>query len=222
MMRDVKRTKTFMRIIAAAMIFATACFAFTPARAEGPAKGVVELFTSQGCAYCPPADAALGEVITHGGFVALAWHVDYWDQGGWKDTFSSHAATERQQRYASRVGGGIYTPEFVMNGGSGSAGASAASSILPVSVSVSDGKAKIGAGDGDADVFLVSFFAPTKVAIARGENAGHEITYRHAVSGMRKLGTWNGEAMTLPAGGGNCAVILQRPDQGEIIGAALC
>jgi hypothetical protein len=205
-----------------AMLFFTA-LSVSPALAGGPAKGVVELFTSQGCSSCPPADAALGNIIDRGGFITLAWHVDYWDQLGWKDTFSSPAATARQERYASRIGGGSYTPEFIVNGARGSSSSSVVGGGgLPVSVNVSGGQAHIGAGGGKANVFLVSYSGAQTVPIGRGENAGRSVTYRHVVTGLRNIGEWNGQALTVSAGDGNCAVIVQRPGQGEIIGAAMC
>jgi hypothetical protein len=210
-----------MRLTFATLVFTA--LSFLPAHADGPAQGVVELFTSQGCSSCPPADAAFSGIINGGNYVTLAWHVDYWDRLGWKDTFSSPASTARQDRYASHIGGGSYTPEFVVNG---SRGASSSSVVggggLPVSVSISGGQAKIGAGSGNANVYLVTYSGAQNVPIARGENAGRNITYRHVVTGLRSVGTWHGDAMTISAGSGNCAVIVQRPGQGEIIGAANC
>ncbi len=211
-----------MRLIIATALTAIA-LASAPARAGGPATGVVELFTSQGCSSCPPADATLSKVIDQGGFVALAWHVDYWDYLGWRDTFSSPAATARQADYAAHIGDGSYTPEFVVNGTKGSSNSGViASSSLPVSVSVSGGEAHVGAGQGTANVYLVNFEQSATVPIARGENAGHSITYRHIVTSMKSLGEWDGAALTLPASSGNCAIIVQRPGQGEILGAANC
>jgi hypothetical protein len=194
-----------------------------PAQAGGPAKSVVELFTSQGCSSCPPADAALSTAMDGGGLVALSWHVDYWDYLGWRDTFSSAAATARQARYAARIGGGSYTPEFVVNGARGASNSGIiASGGLSVSVNVSGGEAHIGGGAGTATAYLVSYTPSATVPIARGENAGHSVTYRNIVTGIKSLGEWNGAALTLPAATGHCAVILQRPGQGDIIGAAYC
>ncbi len=211
-----------MRIALTTLLFTT--LALVPAQAGGPAKGVVELFTSQGCSSCPPADAALGNLTNQGGMVTLAWHVDYWDYLGWKDTFSSASATARQAAYARHIGGGSYTPEFVVNGAEGSSSSGIArGGGLPVSVSVEGGKVKVAGGSGEANVFLVSYSASETVPIQRGENAGRSVTYRHVVTGMRKLASWSGAPLSLDAGaGGSCAVILQRPGQGEIIGAANC
>ena len=212
-----------MRLTAITLALIASTLALTPAQAGGPAKGVVELFTSQGCSDCPPADAALGSIIERGGMIALAWHVDYWDHP-WKDTFSTPAATARQERYASHISGGSYTPEFVVNGTRGSSSSSIVSSSgLPVAVRVEGGKVKVASGSGSANVILVSYSGSQVVPIARGENAGRNVTYRHVVTSLRNLGSWNGAALNLNVGGGgNCAVILQRPGQGEIIGAAMC
>ena len=87
---------------------------------------------------------------------------------------------------------------------------------------MSGGEAHIAAGAGDANVYLVSFTPSATVPIARGENAGRSVTYRNIVTGVKNIGEWNGAALTLPAGSGSCAVIVQRPGQGEIIGAAYC
>jgi hypothetical protein len=210
-----------MRIALASL--ALAVFALSPAQAGGPAKGVVELFTSQGCSSCPPADAAFSSIINRGGYITLAWHVDYWDRLGWKDTFSSPASTARQARYAARIGGGSYTPEFVVNGKRGSSSSDIVSGGgMPVAVNISGGKAKIGSGSGKANIVLVNYSGSQTVPITRGENTGRSITYRHVVTSLRNIGQWDGNAITVSAGGGNCAILLQRPGQGEIIGAAMC
>ena len=212
-----------MRFTVTALTLLASTLALAPAQAGGPAKGVVELFTSQGCSSCPPADATLGNIIDRGGVIALAWHVDYWDSLGWKDTFSSATATARQATYAAHIGGGSYTPEFVVNGSRGSSSNSGVGGGLPVAVHVDGGSVKVASGSGEANVFLVNFNGSQTVPIGRGENAGRSVTYRHVVTGMRKLASWNGSALSLSAGGGgNCAVIVQRPGQGEIIGAAMC
>jgi hypothetical protein len=213
-----------MRLAPALISLALVAASALPAHAGGPARGVVELFTSQGCSSCPPADAAFDRIVDRGGLIALSWHVDYWDYLSWKDTFSSPAATARQRAYARRIGGGSYTPEFVVNGNTGSSSSSIArSGGLPVRVSVNGGRVSVGQGDGRAELYLVTYRGTASVPIARGENAGRTVTYRHIVTGLRKLASWNGSAIDLSLGaGGGCAVILQRPGQGKIIGAAMC
>ncbi len=222
------RLKTYIGLVIAAMA--------SPATnaSAGEVRGVVELFTSQGCSSCPPADRAF-QAATGGNILGLAWHVDYWDYLGWRDTFSSAQATARQRAYAGNGAGGVYTPEIVINGKaalaqsrSSSAIAGAAGGGLPVRVSIrSTGKGLVveaGEGKGRAKLVLVTFHASRTVAIQRGENAGASVTYRHPVISARTIGSWNGKAITqnLPAGAcraGGCAILLQRGGAGEILGA---
>lgn len=133
-----------------------------PANA-GEVKGVVELFTSQGCSDCPPADKILGEFINRNGVIGLAWHVDYWDYLGWKDTFSSKSFTTRQRSYSQTLGtNSVFTPEIIVNGktvadnGNFNSSISSALTGLPVTVDakVSAGKINISvsAGAGSANL----------------------------------------------------------------------
>ena len=232
-----------MRRFILAAVAASAIFSPNHARA-GDVRGVVELFTSQGCSSCPPADEVLGEVSDKGGVLTLALHVDYWDRLGWKDTFSSKAYTQRQRGYAAGFNTNtIYTPQFVINGlaepGIGSSGGieSTISDLgsrgfgldVPVSAKISGDKVVVtaGSGKGAANIVLVSYIKSKDVAIERGENAGRTITYRNAVTSIRTVGKWNGENLTLevpkPDGSG-IAILLQRDNAaggpGAIIGAA--
>lgn len=102
-------------------LLASVCAALAPGAAEAAKPvAVVELFTSEGCSSCPPADALLTKLIREheaaGDLVALSFHVDYWDRLGWKDPWSTAAATARQQWYANRLGSSLYTPQMVLNG----------------------------------------------------------------------------------------------------------
>lgn len=214
-----------MRAISVLVALLTTVTFASPAHA-GQVRAVVELFTSQGCSSCPPADRAFGSVTTQGGVLGLAWHVDYWDYLGWKDTFSLAQATSRQAAY----GKGSYTPEIIVNGsqvisqsGSASAISSALGSALPVNLSISGGKVNVGAGTGNASLVLVKFYRSKTVAIKRGENAGKNVTYHHPVIGSKRIGSWNGKATSVDLGGEcgggiGCAVLLQQ-GVGRILGA---
>jgi hypothetical protein len=229
-------------VLAAAV--AAAAFVSPPAEA-GDVKGVVELFTSQGCSSCPPADKVFGDVIDQNGVIGLAWHVDYWDYLGWKDTFSSAAATERQRAYARGIGErGVYTPQIIVNGGTVAQNLSFRQSIdsalsgsLPVSLDakVSDGSLIVtaGAGEGSANIVLVTYRDSQNVPIERGENAGTTVNYRHAVQGVQTIGMWKGKSLTVelpgseyaPKKGQGCAILLQKVSSGgapgSILGAAI-
>ncbi len=209
-------------------VLASSAIFISPASA-GNVRGVVEIFTSQGCSSCPPADRAFAAVTSQNGVLGLAWHVDYWDRLGWRDTFSSAQATSRQAAY----GKGSYTPEVIVNGNtvisnssSSAAIASAVGGSLPVSVNISSGgKINIGAGSGRANVVLVKFIRSKTVAIGRGENAGKSVTYRHPVVSSRSIGSWNGKAQSLVVGAGECSggvgcAVLVQVGIGRILGAA--
>ncbi|NEU12905.1 DUF1223 domain-containing protein [Methylobacterium sp. BTF04] len=198
---------------------------------------VVELFTSQGCSSCPPAEALLGEYAGRADVLPLGFHVTYWDDLGWKDTFSFEGATERQSTYASRLGAGNFTPQMVIDGQTsvvGSRRGEAASAIAraaahgagstDVAITRRGGQVnvKVGSGSGSARVLLVGFDRRHQTAIPRGENSGRTVAQANVVRSIRSLGTWNGSALQLseaaPAGE-DAAVILQQAD-GRIVGAA--
>lgn len=204
---------------------------------ETPA-GVVELFTSQGCNSCPPADRLFTELAGKDDVVALAYHVDYWDYLGWHDTLSSKANTERQYAYMRAFGGrSIYTPQAVINGRAHVNGASRAAVdgtlsmlkssgnglLVPIRVMREGDGVIIETGDADpgadlpesAHVVLAYFEPPRTVEIGRGRNRGRQMTYWNAVSSMQTAGMWHGKAQRyeLPASEvmkkGGCAVLLQ-------------
>ena len=233
------------RFFALGAILATALGA--QAASAEPVRGVVELFTSQSCSSCPPADKVLGEVIMHGDVLGLAFHVDYWNYLDWKDTFSSPEATKRQYDYAKSLRSSqVYTPQLIVNGTHVADDRSpkalfkamdAASGTFNVSVSAKIEKDRLsvvaGKGKGQANLVLFVFESRETVDIQRGENRGKNIEYRNAVTQVRTIGMWKGESLSvelpkkeyLASKGYGCAVILQRvtPEgtPGEIIGAAL-
>jgi hypothetical protein len=197
---------------------------------------VVELFTSQGCSSCPPADAFLTDLARQRRDVLpLAFHVTYWDYLGWKDPYSLDAATARQREYARRLhGDGIYTPQMVVDGTTGFVGSSRSEGISaiagaapkPVAVSVArEGQTlliTVGAGAGLAQVLLVGFDPTHETPVGRGENSGRTLTETNIVRSLTPVGMWTGPAVTLrqsPPGGESFAVLLQAED-GRIIGAA--
>ncbi|MBW3096734.1 DUF1223 domain-containing protein [Pseudohoeflea coraliihabitans] len=184
--------------------------------------GVVELFTSQACSSCPPADAELARLVAQGDVLALSYHVDYWNYLGWEDTLSSRANTERQKGYASRWElQSVYTPQAVINGRDHVNGADGRQidSMLerfsrqegPFSadvemvrngdaIVVSIGAASAAASQdefGKADIVIVYFDTINTVSIGAGENGGKTITYRHSVRDMETIAMWSGDALTI-------------------------
>jgi hypothetical protein len=209
-----------------------------PAVAQSPV--VVELFTSEGCSSCPPADALLAELALRPGILALSFHVDYWDRLGWKDPFSSPAATARQQDYARILGTGtVYTPQLVVDGhwqaiGSDRDGvlrAIAAAGVpppIPVTLAVYHDRARVTLGPGGdgvrVAVVLVAFDRRHVDAVAGGENSGRTLTHVDVVRGLANAGWLGGETRTVeapvPRQADRLAAILQSAD-GRILGAAV-
>jgi len=214
------------------------------------ADTVVELFTSQGCSSCPPADQLAGQLSGHRNIVVLSMPVDYWDYLGWKDTFAQHQFSERQRSYAQARGDGqVYTPQMVVNGiqhavgseeGSVQAAISATGAELsgkrvPLKlvtsgdgITVDIGAAPGGEGSAKATIILADFKSSADVSIKRGENGGRKVTYYHVVRQLRSIGAYDGKPMTLhltmadmAAGGSDgCAVLLQQGNFGPILAAA--
>jgi hypothetical protein len=199
---------------------------------------VVELFTSQGCSSCPPANAYLNELVRdRSDVLALAFHVTYWDRLGWKDPFSMEAATERQARYGHKFGDGSYTPEIVIDGASSHVGSrrdevgpaiDAAKRQGRTTTSVSVAKAgdrvtiDVADGSGNGKVLLVGFDRDHETAIRRGENGGRTLRESNVVRSLREVGDWQGKALHISetfSDGEYAAVIVQAPD-GRIVGAA--
>jgi hypothetical protein len=211
---------------------------------------VVELFTSQGCSACPPADALLARFADTPGVVALSFSVDYWDYLGWRDTLASPANSERQRAYArSRGDGKVYTPQVVVDGLAHVNGANEAAiemamrnatkELQDVKVPVSmraDGDTLIvdvGAASEKSDrragtVWLAIAKDVETVEVKRGENRGRELSYHHPVRELSPIGMWHGDPITLrlplkdlKTMGGDCLfALLQVENNGPILGAA--
>jgi len=205
---------------------------------------VVELFTSQGCSSCPPADAMMGELAQMDGVIALSLHVDYWDYIGWPDSFASPDNTARQEAYARAVGERmVYTPQMVMNGQERVIGGDAmavmeglhahADGTTPVALTLTrEGdtlriEARLEAGADVAmpplTVHLVRYAPSRTVAIEQGENAGLTVEYRNVVTDWQVVGTWSGEgelSMSAAAPGDEpLVVLLQEDGPGRIMAA---
>lgn len=208
---------------------------------------VVELFTSQGCSSCPPADKLLQDLAKDASILALSLPVDYWDYLGWKDTLASPENSERQRLYSARRGDrSVYTPQIVINGGEHVVGGDEAAvgaalgratkmtasvtlhstpDMLEVTI---DGALPEGAKM--ATVYLLHVMPSKTVEVGRGENEGRQVTYVNVVKRLEAVGMWSGGQMELKLpqhpmkkGGKRCAVIVQLEDDsgpGRIIGAA--
>jgi len=196
---------------------------------------VVELFTSQGCSSCPPADAFLGELAKRPDVLALGFHVDYWDYIGWKDPYASKLATERQRRYSRTFDlSYVYTPQMVVNGEAQAVGSerrdveSALQKIAahpPAGPSLGlalerDGAlaVHIGAGQEDrATVWLACFDRERTTPVSRGENAGSTLTNYRIVRHFESIGSWKGAALDLKVPAKEMAEYTERPDQGVAV-----
>ncbi len=240
----------FMHRWIAALALAPLALGWLPARADSPT--VVELFTSQGCYSCPPAERFLGELASRDGILALEFHVDYWDNlvygsaGKWKDPFSSPAFTARQRDYnvSIRKRTGVYTPQMVVDGKFEVVGSreGAVESTIEDARARSGRRVKVsavptGAGlkvslkdgpDRSGGVWLVSFLRQEATRVLRGENQGKHLVNHNIVTDMRRIGEWNGKDRTFEVASvrndekTGCAVLVQAGEAGPILGAAPC
>jgi hypothetical protein len=205
------------------------------ASAQAQTRGVVELFTSQGCSSCPPADQLLAELARDPSLVVISVPIDYWDYLGWKDTLADPRNTARQKAYAHVRGDGqVYTPQAVVNGSIHALGSDKAAidhanakarkngaiSLLPVTLALSEGRISLTvpeAADGpsSAEAWLCGLRKTVTIAIARGENKGRTVAYHNVARRWVKLGDWTGHAkswsvptQTLAGDGIDEAVVL--------------
>ena len=233
-----------MRAAARGLWLAAALLWAAGAAGETAKPVVVELFTSQGCSSCPPADRILAELADREGVVALAFHVDYWDRLGWPDPFASRAATERQYAYAGALGRpNVYTPQMVVDGrhdvpgydrrrleaALAEAAAGAGERLAPRLAWLAPGRLRyaLPAGEGRARVLLLRYARRLDQFVPRGENAGRQLAYHHVVRERSELPPWTGAAQEgersvqiPPAEPGGLALLMQHPRTLRILGAA--
>ncbi len=231
--------------LAAASAFAAATFtaaAFTASgalAADAAHPVVVELFQSQGCSSCPPANANVAAIADLPDVLALSFGVTYWDSLGWKDTFATPAYTARQWDYAHGLGhANVFTPQVVINGRRDGVGVDRAElrNLLIAgdrgdtgpAVSIRAGAVTIGAGAArkSADVWLVRYDPRiVEVPIKRGENGGRTLPHKNIVRELARVGRWSGSAETLPIPRSadpilRTAILVQNPGGGNILAAA--
>jgi hypothetical protein len=220
-------------------LVAVAALALSCAAALGASAAtrpiVVELFTSQGCSSCPPADAVLADLATRKDVLALGFHVDYWDSLGWKDPFSTPGATGRQNDYAAWFGRReVYTPQIVVDGQRQAVGSnrgavlqaiaqSDPTATAPVAFAADGRSVAIGAGTGQGKVLVIRYVRSRTTQVQRGENAGRTAIDVNGVESFRTAGQWTGQALELPIdpvdADHGLAVVIQA-DNGRILGAA--
>jgi hypothetical protein len=201
---------------------------------------VIELFTSQGCSSCPPAEVIVNELVQRPDVLPLSFHVDYWDDLGWRDRYSLASATQRQRAYARTLRrSSVYTPQAVIDG-SRDIVASQKSAVMEAvsgpregiatSVTISGGTLQIHVGAGSdaatADVLLVGYLREATTPIGRGENSGRTLKESNIVLWLHQLGRWNGKprefemsVSKLPENVTDIAVLVQSAGQGAILGA---
>ncbi len=211
------------------------------------AETLVELFTSQGCSSCPPADAYIGDLAKRDDVVALSFHVNYWDYIGWKDPFASEVTTARQREYGRRLARGrVYTPQMVIDGVFDAVGSNRGAVERAIVRARAAPRPRLdiglarGADDGlvvslpgapfsgEATVWLARYDHRNVTPVRRGENAGREVRNYNVVRDLRVVGTWTGQpleirvpASVLTSGEGGrdgCAIIVQADGLGPVLG----
>jgi hypothetical protein len=213
-------------------------------------RAVIEMFTSQGCSSCPPADKLMTELAKDSSLIVLTLPVDYWDYLGWKDTLAHSAFTNRQKTYAAmRSDRQVYTPQAIVNGAAHAVGSERASidkavlktkeqsGILSVDITIEKTiagmRAKIAGSTAQGAVghlWVLPLVSERSVQIGRGENSGRSVTYTNVVRGLTRIGGWTGEATTIdipassiPADAEGFVVLLQGGTDkkaAQVLGAA--
>jgi len=238
-------TRILLALIAAVL---TVIAAAAPAYAQDERPVVVELYTSEGCSSCPPADALLFDLRDRPGIIALAFHVDYWDYLGWKDRFARHDFTTRQRAYARALGSPmVYTPQIVVDGGAHVVGSNRGA----VDAAIGEARAELPLVDiglawasddsllisipaaayhGKATIWFVRYAEGGQTQVDAGENAGKVLKHANIVEEIAAIGMWDGQAMVINLPweaiahghgeeGFGCAVLLQPEGLGPILAA---
>jgi hypothetical protein len=222
-------------------IVALLCFALLQARAWA-SPTVVELFTSQGCNSCPPAEAYLGELAQRSDVLALSYHVDYWNYLGWKDPHALPAATERQRAYAKQLRlRTVFTPQMIIDGRTSLVGSDrrrvetqldqTRDAMMAVALTREQGALVVLVGPDQspesADVLLIPYRRTAHSFIAAGENRGLRLKEFNVVREVRRIGRTSAQSRrfdvdidSIPQDATDVAVLLQRPLHGGIVGAA--
>lgn len=209
----------------------------SPLHAASSTK-VFELFTSQGCSSCPPADRIAASLADNPDILVLSYHVDYWNYLGWKDPYSSEASTQRQRDYAAAWNTRrIYTPQAIIQGKHDIVGSNrraiqtqlnndTSQDWLTLSVKKSNGTLYYTLPESsvkEAEIWLVTFDKNTKNAVPRGENSGKTLLHRNSVTHIQTLGKWNGSerstTIELPNRSDGIAILIQQPNHGAMLGA---
>lgn len=223
-----------------AVIGAVLCLGAAPAGAQSSQGILVELFTSQGCSSCPPADAVLESLTKSQGVIPLALHVDYWDYIGWRDTFAQEKFSNRQRKYAAaNAEKMVYTPQMIVAGRARVRGndaaelhaeIAAARSAVTLDITRSGADVVITAPaltapSGEFLVDIVRYRPQSTVSIERGENQGRQIAYHNIVTQWENLGKWSGrEPLVMrarAAGDAPVVIIIQRQGPRDVLAAAV-
>jgi len=234
---------SYRRWLALALAVALAACAAKTADVASAVGGpiVVELYQSQGCSSCPPAEANLARIADRPDVIALNFAVTYWDQLGWKDTFAQSAFTQRQWDYAHAMGqGNVFTPEVVVDGRKGGVGIAAPefaqligfgarTRLAGPAIGVDARRVTVAAGapgPSPGDVWLIRYDPRVSLTpVGRGENAGKTLPQRDIVRQLIRLGAWRGAAESFsispPADPAwRTAVLVQAANGGPILAAA--
>ncbi|MFK7941776.1 MAG: DUF1223 domain-containing protein [Paracoccaceae bacterium] len=231
-----------MKTLLHSSLLAGAIALFAPAAQAGDNVVMVELFTSQGCSSCPPADHNLAELADRSDVLALSMHVDYWDYLGWRDTFGRPENTERQYEYRRLMGARVvYTPQMIVQGAVDVPGYRPdmiEAAIAKASQNAREAGIRINHNDGmleasitgtgaprDCVIWMTSYDKVAEVDIERGENAGKKITYHNVADNLMRIGPWQGGSdqtinLPKPDAGQGVAVWIQNGKTGEILAAS--